>query len=219
MSNGNRHRPQPGLTLIELLVVMTILTVITTMIVVAFMSYQNSYALVQRLNAARATARDAMDRMSSELRDCQPLTSNGSPIVSAGAYECVFYSAYNQPGARSDGTGAAALRKTRLFEDLSTPGDYKTLVWQRDTNNNGSFDGGDKTMVLATAVVNGAAAVSVPYVFTYGVAGGGSTHSPSDPSTILWVQVRLIVDGNLNRSPNYIDLSTTVRPRNAPAHS
>jgi type II secretory pathway pseudopilin PulG len=216
-----QHRHQSAVTLVELLVGIVLLGIITTMLVGGFLTMQSSYAFTQRMNTARATARDALDRMATELRDCAPLyltpSTTNTAIKLASAYECDFYSAYNQGSASSDGTGKANLRLTRIYLVGST--DYKTLVLQRDLNNNGTFDAGDRSTTLAKNVVNGASMVSLPCLFTYGYtdsAGVAQTpaHSVADCSKITWVKVRLLVDGNLNHSPNYIDLTTSVRPRN-----
>lgn len=221
ISLRKQHHHQDGVTLVELLVGMVLLGIITTMLVGGFLTMQDSYAFTQRMNTARATAREALDRMASELRDCAPLyltpSATNTAIKLASAYECDFYSSYNQANATSDGTGKANLRLTRLY--LVGSGNYKTLVLQRDLNNNGTFDAGDRSTTLASNVVNGASMVSVPYVFTYGYTDANGVaqapaHSVADCSKLTWVKVRLLVDGNLNHSPNYIDLTTSVRPRN-----
>jgi type II secretory pathway pseudopilin PulG len=214
-------RRQSGVTLVELLVGIILLGIVTTMLVGGFITMQNSYAFTQRMNLARATAREALDRMASELRDCEPLSltpsSTNTAIKLAAAYECDFYSAYNQANASSDGTGKANLRLTRIY--LVGSGDYKSLVLQRDTTNDGTFGAGDKSTTLATNVVNGDTLVNVPYIFTYGYTDSSGVaqtpaHTVADCSKLTWVKVRLLVDGNLNHSPNYIDLTTSVRPRN-----
>lgn len=221
VSPRGKYRRQPGVTLIELLVGIVLLGIVTSMLIGGFVTMQNSYAFTQRLNTARATARDALDRMASELRDCAPLyltpSSTNTAIKVAGVYECDFFSSYNQANASSDGTGKANLRLTRIY--LTGSGDYKTLVLQRDTNNNGTFDAADRSITLATNVVNGSTKVNVPYIFTYGYTDSSGVaqppaHSVADCSKITWVKVRLLVDGNLNHAPNYIDLTTSVRPRN-----
>ncbi len=217
-----RRGAQAGITLVELLVAMSIMTILSTMLVGGWISLQDSFAFTQRANTARATVRDALSRMSSELRDCQPPTTSPTarPIQTASPYECVFYSSYNQAGARADGSGmsSSALRLTRLY--LTGSGDQKTLNWQRDTDGDLAFTSADRTMVLAKDVVNGASTVNIPYVFTYGYKESGNyvtATSLADPSKIVSVQIRLAVDSNVGHSPNFIDMSTTVRPRNSAA--
>jgi len=217
---------QAGLTLVELLVAMTISTIIGTMLVGSFISLQRSYAFAQRANTARAAVRDALGRFSSEFRDAQPPNLSDPstyPVQSASEYACTFYSSYNQAGVRNDAsTGNTTLRLTKIYLSGST--DYKTLYWQRDTNNDGALTTADRTMVLATNVVNGSSKVNIPYIFTYYYIDptSGNMAAPVHVLTdvaklqnIVAVQLRLASDSNLGRTPNFIDLSATVDLRNA----
>jgi prepilin-type N-terminal cleavage/methylation domain-containing protein len=242
-----RRRSQAGVTLVELLVAMVILGIVSTMLVTVWISLSNSYAFATKTMTSRATARDALDRMSSELRDAQPLSIPvGTPMPSptaalftvANKWEADFYSAYNVPGAVDVGGGTGALRLTRIFlGDLngttppSTSSPYqRNLYWQRrpDSAVSGAWtDSGVRTMTLATNVVNvGISDTSVTptttytALFRYATRVGGTltwTDSPSsaDLANIVAVRVRLIVDANLAHTPKYVDLSTTLRPRNA----
>jgi type II secretory pathway pseudopilin PulG len=218
--------PQAGITLIELLVSMIIMVVLSTMMVGGWISLQRSFAFAASSNTARATTRDALDRISSEIRAAQPPTSSsttpfyfdGAAPYVCGPTSCVFYSAYNN-SAYPDGTGRAQLRLTAIWLDTFGTQEQKTLYWQRDTNNSGAFDSGDRKVVLASNVVNTAASVNRP-IFTYILrdASGNYTYPTSltslNLSTLVSVQVELIVDANLAHTPNHIDLRTTVQPRN-----
>jgi hypothetical protein len=86
-------------------------------------------------------------------------------------------------------------------------------------------------MVLATNVVNNSIPdtsltppPSYTAIFTYGYGAGGhlqwtdNSDSSLDLATIVAVRVRIIVDANLAHTPSYVDLSTTVIPRNAGAN-
>jgi type II secretory pathway pseudopilin PulG len=243
MNDQRRHqRPaQAGITLVELLVTMIILTIVTTMLVVSWISLSNSYAFTSKDNQARATARDALTRMSSEIRDAQPgpaslstttpfyspaLTSPWWVAVSPGAawcdgYDCTFYSAYNNPRAYSQSgtTGLGQVALTAIWLDTSGSQAQKTLYWQRDTNGNSLLDSGDRKIILATNVVNNASSVNKP-IFTYNVYSGASGYATATSLTaanvasLASVQVDVIVDANLSHAPRYIDLMTTVEPRN-----
>ncbi len=231
----NKRASEAGMTLIELLVAMIIFGIVSTMLVTGWISLQRASAFAIQDNHAMADARDGLGRMSVELRDAQPLsmpTTTPSPTATpmptpswavytvAGPWEVDFYSAYNQPGAGSNGSGGG-LGLTRIYLDTGGSTDQKTLYWQRDTNGNGVIDSGDRKMVLASNVVN----QSIPSspgtpIFTYGyrnVTTGAyvTTPNPTDLTAIISVQIRLITDINLAHTPKYIDLSTTVRPRNA----
>jgi len=232
---------QAGLTLIEVLVTMIIMSVVGTMLVGGWISLQRAYAFTRATNSARATARDALDRMSSELRASQPPTAAvatqfylpATPTYPymCGPTSCVFYSAYNNSAA-ADGSGLAptvtvppaksAIRLTAIWLDTFT----STLYWQRDTNNDG-LDANDRKVVLASKnVVNTAVTVS-RNIFTYyfrdlttGVYSHSSTLSTSGANNVAnlrSVQVELVIDANMSHTPTYVDLTTTVRPRNAAA--
>jgi prepilin-type N-terminal cleavage/methylation domain-containing protein len=218
---------QRGITLIELLISMIILGVVTTMLLAGWATLQKSYAHSVKSNNARAEVRDAMARVSREIRDAQPValtTPPSSPFTLAGPNEVDFYSAFNSPDVSADGSGLDALRLTRIYLDTSGGAAQKTLYWQRDTNDSGSFDGADRKIVLARDVVNASfpSAGSPTAVFTYGYRDGSgdfttaTTIGSADLSKIISVHIRLIVDANLAHSPAPADLETTVRPRNAP---
>jgi prepilin-type N-terminal cleavage/methylation domain-containing protein len=229
------RRSQAGVTLVELLVAMLILGIVTTMLITGWISLQRASAFAVQSNDARASARDALDRISSELRDSQPqtlatLTATPTPaptyplFTTAKPMEAVFYSAYNQLGANADGSGTGALMPTRIYLDVSsgsTP--QKTLYWQRKTDASTGWTSGYRQMVLATNVVNNSipSTGSPTAVFTYGYRTGGhllwtdNSDDALDLNTIVAVRIRVIVDVNLAHTPSYVDLSTTVIPRNA----
>jgi prepilin-type N-terminal cleavage/methylation domain-containing protein len=232
---GRRDR-QAGLTLIEILISMIVLSIVSTMLIAGWINLQRASAFAVRTNTARATARDAMSRVSSELRGAQPLTlPTASPsatatptpqpvLVSAAPYSVTFYSSYNSKTVNADGSGTASLRLTRLWLDTGTaqpapwPASARTLYWQKDTDNNGSFD---RSNVLARNVVNSTMSTPVP-LFRYGyrdadgnVVWTDNAGSSLDLSAVVAIQARVIVDANMARTPSYVDIITTIRPRNA----
>ena len=248
---------QAGLTLIEMLVSMIIMAVISTMLVGGWISLQRSYAFTRVTNTARATVRDALDRVSSEIRMAQPPTADplvkspfylpttptspfasGSPLSACGPTTCIFYSAYNNH-AVADGAGLAlsgttppltsAMRLTAIWLDPAGSTAQKVLKLTRDTNNNGLLtDAGDRTIILARNVVNTAASVNRPiftYYFrdatptspTYGQWSHASTLTSATVANLRDIQIELVVDVNLSHTPTYVDVRTTVRPRNAAA--
>ena len=232
---GVRHT-QDGYTLIELLVTMIIMVIVSTMLVMGWSSLQRAYSFTSVTNSARATARDALDRMSSEVRTSQPPTAavNTQFYLPAtptypymcGPNSCVFYSAYNAASAGASGAGPAAtgttpptsssLRLTAIWLRTSD----NALLWQRDMNNNG-LDASDRTIVLAKDCVNSAIGRAI---FTYNlrdVTTGAYSHSSTltsgNVAGLRSVRMELVIDANLAHTPTYVDLSTTVRPRNAAA--
>jgi prepilin-type N-terminal cleavage/methylation domain-containing protein len=232
-----RLRPQAGLTLVELLVVMAIMGIVTTMLVAGWISLQRASAFTIQTNNARATARDALSRVSNELRDAQPTALPiatptpayvGKLLTNAQPMTATFYSVYNQPGAGEDLGGATARRLTRIWLDTSGSSPQKTLYWERDVSNNGAFgDPTDRTIILARNVVNASmpnndVTPSATYtaVFTYGYRDGSGFHTADTIASaylasVISVQVRLIIDANLDHSPSPIDVTTTVLLRNA----
>lgn len=245
----HRSRGQAGLTLIEILVSIIILAIISTMLIAGWVNLQRASATSLRTNQARASLRDAMSRVSKELRGAQPTalptaTSSATPspaalpvIGLAEPMEVRFRSAFNSSGANSDGSGLSALRLTRLWldtdEELPQPAQWnqacRTLYMQRDMDGNGSFgDAGDTTTVLARNVANdiipdAAEATSYTPVFRYGYRATKNdpvewtdNHDGSlDLSTVVAVAVRLIIDRKMGGTPSYVDLTTTIRLRNA----
>jgi len=235
---GRRRTAQSGISLIELLVSMLILSVITTMLIMSWISLQNAFAFASADNKARATARDALTRVSSEIRAAQPPSAlsitpfylSGTAPYLCDGYDCTFYSAYNNPLAYSksgDTVDAAnanhALLLTAIWLDTSTSTTQKpqaTLYWQRDTNMNNSLDTGDRKIILATDVVNTPTSMTSNPIFTYNLydATNGYTRTNAltslNVASVVSVQVDIVVDANISHTPRYIELMTTVEPRN-----
>ena len=249
-----RRSSEAGLTLIEVLISMIILGIVTTMLIAGWINLQRASANAVSTNNARASARDAMDRISSELRGAQPTTlptpiptlsatatpSPSPPLTVAQPMEVQFYSAYNSANASSDGSGVSltALRLTRIWLDTTTVPSPpwnpqgRTLYLQHDTDFSNTLDAGDQQILLARNVVNsvvpdpttdGPSRTSSTPVFRYAyraTAGGPILWTDNEtsglpPASILAVRVRLIIDKNLARTPTYVDLTTTLRLRNA----
>jgi prepilin-type N-terminal cleavage/methylation domain-containing protein len=245
--NGRGRRGQAGITLIELLVSIVVLAILSTMLVTVWLNVNRSSTSVVIASDSRATARDAMSRISSELRGAQPTAlptatpsatatpSRQPPFTMAAPMEVRFYSAFNNSSPSSyGGSRLTALRPTRIWLDTATvpsapwSAQGRTLYLQRDMNINGSFtDSVDRSMVLARNVFNNkiadsanGTAYTAVFRYAYRDAGGHIVWTDNAGSTLILgsivaIRVRLIVDTNSSRAPNYIDTSTTVRPRNA----
>jgi type II secretory pathway pseudopilin PulG len=230
---------QSGISLVELLITMVILSVVTTMLVGAWISLQRAYAFTAAKNNATAQSRDAIDRVSSEIRAAQGVTyspspspSTSTPFVVGGAspYVCdandiTFYSAYNNADAalQSGQYGRQTLLLTSIWLDTSGTKPQKTLYWQRDTNGSGTLDSGDRKVKLANNVVNTASAINKP-IFTYNVLDSSGNLTPatsltaSNVASLVTVQINVITDANIAHTPTYVDLMTTVEPRNQSSH-
>ena len=238
---GLGGRAQSGISLIELLISMVILSVVTTMLIVGWISMQRAFAFTSADNQARATARDALTRVTSEIRAAQPglnSFSSTTPFYLAGTtpylcngYDCTFYSAYNNALAYSN-SGASGLGPatnngpvllTAIWLDTSGATAQKpqaTLYWQRDTNHTGTLDAGDRKTVLATNVINTPTSMTTNPIFTYNLYDATNGYSTTNTLTslnvasVVSVQVNIVVDANISHTPRYIDLMTTVQLRN-----
>jgi type II secretory pathway pseudopilin PulG len=241
---GQRRPAQAGITLVELLVSMIILGVVSTMLITSWISLQRAFAFTSQDNKARATARDAINRISSEIRVAQPLTpaptNTPSPTTTpfyipvptttpywsgtaawCDGYNCTFYSAYNNPLAysQSGDTGLGKVALTAIWLDTSGSKPQKTLYWQRDTNGILGLDAGDRKVALATDVVNTYSGIN-KQIFTYNLydasAGYSTTNllTSANVASVVSVQIDLVIDANVSHAPRYIELMTTVEPRN-----
>ena len=223
-----KRRSQAGITLVELLVAMIILGILSTMLVGVWIALQRAFAFAQQTETAQATGRGALDRISAEIRDAQPPNSTtttpffltlSSPYV-CDANDCVFYSAYNNANAalQSGSGGTSQLRLTAIWLDTSGSSPEKNLYWQRDTNNDGQFGPGDTKILLASNVVNTASGINKP-IFTYVLYNAGTysnvnTLTSTNVGTLVAVNIEIVIDCNVNHTPTYEDLVSTVRPRN-----
>ncbi len=226
-----RGSRQDGFTLVELLVSMTILVIVSTMIIGTWIALTDSSAFAQSEDTAASSAAYAIDRVSAELRDAQPPSTSSttpfifstaislpntltSPLVCDG-YDCTFYSAYNNPlaASQSGANGVSELLPTAVWLDSSG-----NLWWVRDTNGDGSFDAGDKAILLARNVVNNASGINRP-IFTYVFCSSGGVYSTSNSltaancSTLVAIDIEIVVDQNLKNAPTYVDYVSTVCPQ------
>jgi hypothetical protein len=212
---------------------MIIFSILMAMLVTGWINLQRASATVVKTNNARATARDALSRITNELRDAQPTsipttalpTTSPTPVPAGPVFkvaqpmEAQFWSVYNVAGVGNNVSGSGSQALTRIWLDTSGSTPQKTLYWQR----------GSRQMTLATNVVNNSladttvtpsTAYTALFRYAYRDSGGvvqwtDNSGGTLDLSSIIAVRVRLIIDENLNHSPRAIDMSTTVLPRNA----
>lgn len=217
------HRSQSGITLIELLVSIIVMGILSSMIIGTWISLSNAYSFNSHSNKQRDLARQAISRMSREIRDAQApwtgVTRTAFKLVKSDQIQ--FYSTFNAVGAPDPST------RPQLTRFILRGG----TIYREKPGPNGVFDRGvdvgvdDVSTPLVGYVVNDPESVSKD-LFTYhyydlsGLVSSNSTDSthplvplPS-PGVVQAVGLNLYVDENPGRSPNYMDLNTTVKPRN-----
>jgi hypothetical protein len=186
--------------MIELLIAMTVMTILSGMIVMAWISLQGSYAYSVKSADSRGTARDAMSRMRREIRDAmtQPATGLG-PIVVAGVDHLQIMSAFNDTG-----------------------GDVQSVdYWYRaSSQTTGAITrkrGSGAEQIVAKDIVN--VSNGTP-LFRYSYLDGGgnvvvaTSVAAADVARILTVEIHILADVNPGHAPTYMDLISTVQPRN-----
>jgi prepilin-type N-terminal cleavage/methylation domain-containing protein len=204
-------RRQHGMTLVELLVAMIIMGVLTTMIIGTWISLTSAYSFTSRSDRQRDFANQAIARMAREVRDAQKVPgSTTGAFTFAYPNQIRFYSTFNMAG-NSDPTSTPRLTRFMLRNGAV----YRDLA-----GNDGIFGTGDDvSRLLVKDVVNVSQATDL---FRYSAinATTGQMYQSSGETTLVpaariqTVRILLLVDLNPGKSPNYMDISTTVEPRN-----
>jgi len=212
-----RHR-QSGVTLVELLVAMLIMGVLSAMIIGSWMALTNAYSYTSRSNRQRDFANQAIARMAREIRDAQKIPG-GTTTAFVRAYpsEVRFYSTFNMAGA-SDPTSSPRL--TRFILRQTNVATHVGAIYREFPGPDGVFNTGDDvSRLLVGDVVN---LRTTDDLFTYHAVNQATGELyPSNGMTTLvpagrvqTVAILLQVDLNPGKSPNYMDIATTVEPRN-----
>lgn len=212
------RKRQGGMTLVELLVAMVIMGVLSTMIIGTWIALTNAYSFTSRSNKQRDYANQAIARMAREIRDAQSVPgSTTAAFVRAYPNEIRFYSTFNMAGA-SDPTSTPRLTRFILKETSTTT--HVGAIYREFPGPDTIFDNGnDVSRLLVGDVVNLRTADDL---FTYHAVDpatgimypsvGMTTLVP--PARVQTVGILLQVDLNPGKSPNYMDIATTVQPRN-----
>lgn len=212
----SRHSAgQKGMTLVELLVAMTITVLLSTLIIGSWITLTNAYSFNTRSSKQRDVANLALARMAREIRDAQKPAPTVNAFAKAYPYEIIFYSTFNEAGA-NDPTQSPRLTRFILVYDGNGIG----TIYRDLAGLDGLWGTGDDVRTtLVKDVVNKRQSTDL---FTYSAiddttglmyqSHGETTLVPT--SKIQTVRMLLFVDLNPGRSPNYMDISTTVQPRN-----
>jgi prepilin-type N-terminal cleavage/methylation domain-containing protein len=207
------RRLQRGLTLVELLVVIAIMSIVSALVLVVWFGLGSSYSDTTQSSKAREYARDAVSRMAREIRDASQGPTGQVAFRNGGCtgVSITFYTTFNTENAADP---ASKPRLVRFYLSDST------LYREHDSDGDNVLD---SKRVLATNVVNeqetGLGLFRYTYIQTDGtrtVTDGTTTAAGTlgDTTKLVSVEIRLLVDLNPGRSPQYIDLSTVVQPRN-----
>ncbi len=213
MTTERRQQAQRGLVLMELLIAIAIAGIVSVMILMSWFALQDSYGNSTKRAKSEDIAREAVARMTREVRDMQG-NADQAAVVSAQPNSLAFYTPFNDQGGKN-------LYTRYQFVPMAS-GSGK-LMRYRDMNQNGAWEPGEKETVIASDVVNGL--LNVP-VFTYTYVD--PYQDPSNPGTVyvahqipdvntsrlLSVQMHVMVDLNPGHAPTYLDLDTTAQPRN-----
>jgi len=212
---SRRPSDQTGMTLIELLVAMTITVVLSTLIISSWVMLTNAYSFNTRSSKQRDVANLALARMAREIRDAQKPAPTVNAFAHAYPNEVRFYSTFNEAGS-DDPTQPPRL--TRFV--LEYGGNGIGTIYRDEDGGDGvlSGSGDDVRTTLVKDVVNNRQSTAL---FTYSAISDttgqmyqSSETTPVPSSRIQTVRIVLFVDLNPGQSPNYMDISTTVEPRN-----
>jgi type II secretory pathway pseudopilin PulG len=206
------------MTFVELLVAMLIMGILTTMIIGSWVALTRAYSSTSKSNRQRDFATQAISRMAREIRDAQKIPSGTSAaFVRAYPKEIRFYSTFNTSDADNPTTTPRLTRYILKETDATT---HVGAIYREFPGPDKSFDTGDD---LSYRVVGDVVNLRTgDDLFTYYAvdpatgnmyrSDGMATLVPAD--RVQTVGVLLQVDLNPGRSPNYMDIETTVEPRN-----
>ena len=218
------RRGDSGLTLVEALVAMGIGLIVTGILVLSWFSLSRSYSMTSKGTQAGEKARDAVSRLSREIRDAEPDPTDGYPaIIDFGDTFVEFTTTFNQSGNDQPlPTPILTRYEYRLDTDSLDPNEPQTLHRLRDSDGDGVLEEGERDDLVVTDLKN----------YTLTADGWELTTSPFeylrlDPETrnpvqatpatpskfIALVRVHLLVQLP-GKGPRATDLASTVQLRN-----
>ena len=200
------RRRQSGWTLVELLVVMTIGVIITGALVLTWGSLTRSFSFTTRSSDAQDFARDAVARMSREIRDMEPKGA-ASSIVTAGSDELEFTTTFNEAGNDTPLVEPVLTRYWYTWDPIRKVG---ALHRER----------GGVSRVVVDNLMNtwdGTAANIFRYTYVasdHELVTDGPSPTPAEYDNISMIRVDLSVDLNPESAPQPMHVSARVHLRN-----
>lgn len=205
--------------MIEVLVAASIGVVITGMLIAVWVALSSSWTATARGSEARDFARDAVARMSRELRDMEPNVGQATAVTIAEPFRVRFSTTFNLAGNQSESVRPVMTEYS--YEQVAKPdGSWEgVLHWRRYTD-----DGAlDRDRIVSKNLLNDPVLLDeegrpreAMFAYTY-IDQNAKRATDSEPPSldnILIVTVRVIVDMQPGRAPRPMDLTTTVHLRN-----
>jgi type II secretory pathway pseudopilin PulG len=220
-------------TLVELVATIAIMAIVSTLILITYFGLSSSYSYSVASSNARDSAREAIARMTREIRDAQfPATGSEAAIYRARERWIALYTTFNLQGNADPGV-PPRLVMYRLYSN--------SQIWRfADINGDGVIAGVDmnptpdgvfllseetagegRQLILDSVVDYGAltnpkvALFRYSYVNSSGVIVTDSyVYYPENRSQINNVQIHILVDVNPEHPPVYSDFQTSAQLRN-----
>jgi hypothetical protein len=206
------------MTMVEVLVAAAIGVVLTGMLVLIWIALSDSWTVTARGSESRDFARDAVARLSREVRDAEPKIGAQDAFLLAEPFKIQFTTTFNIAGNESSSTTPVLTEYEYVEEDRGDGSLEGVLYRRRDTDGVAGIGAGDFDSVVVRHLLNekGEPPAEPVFVYTY-IDDAGERQKDSAPTSldnVLVVTVRLVVDVNPGKRPRPMDLTTTVQIRN-----
>ena len=210
-----------GFTLIELMIAMTMSLIVFGLIGTSLVAYQKNSARTTRGNDSQDQARIAVDRIVRELRNVASSRATPTLIESAGPYNLVFQTIGRNPPASGSANSTATQRVRYCLPADPAPGtaSNEVLIVQTQTWTTATAPANPWTSTSACPSTPGGPVTTARLAesVTNRYAGADRAAFTFDSTTlsqITSVGVNLFVDGDVDQSPEEIQLRSAAFIRN-----
>lgn len=215
-----------GFTLVELMVAMTMSLIVFGLIGTSLVAYQKNSARTTRQNDSQDQARIAIDRIVRELRNVAGLRATPTLIESAGPYDIVFQTVGRTApaGGSANSTGTQRVRYCLPADPAPGAASKEVLIVQTQTwttatapANPWPVSGGVSPTCPSTPSGGSVTTARLAESVTNRYAGEDRPAFTFDSTTlsqITSVGINLFVDGDVNQSPEEIQLRSAAFIRN-----